>query len=212
MVSLACVAALGTTTACIDYLSTTEDFDAVLTVRQPGRTFTELSTFAILDRVVDLGVFFEDSIEIDHSFDALILETVVANMNTLGWRVVASTPQGESNGEDDPDVAIVVGAVATNNWTMSGYYPWYGYDPYYALYPPVVVPVNYPVGSIIITMVKTGEEEEDEEGKKVFPVVWAGAIRGLLESSRSDTAIRIENLISQAFDQSPYLNLLGAPQ
>lgn len=208
MLCLACVFALSTSVACIDYLSTTEDFDDVLTVRQPGRVFTDMNTYALLDMVVDLGVFFEDSFAVDHSFDGLVLDTVVSNMNNLGWTNIERIPQGERN--DDADVVIVVGAVATNNWTMSGFYPWYGYDPYNVLYPPVIVPVNYPVGSIIITMVKPDEEEEDEQGDKVFPVVWAGAISGLLESSRGDTAIRIENLITQAFDQSPYLNLLGA--
>ncbi len=38
-----------------------------------------------------------------------------------------------------------------------------------------------------------------------IPVIWAGIINGVLESSESGTKTRLSNGIDQCFNQSPYL-------
>jgi hypothetical protein len=62
--------------------------------------------------------------------------------------------------------------------------------------------VSYQSGTILMTLIKVDNNLGDGE----FPdAVWTGAINGLLRSSI--TLQRIESLIDQAYDQSPYLNL-----
>ena len=210
---LICVPVLSVSLGCVDYLSSTEDFDNVLTVREPGRSFADLTTYALVDEVIDLGpILGEDSRPVDHSFDALILDTISGNMNSLGWTQVEHTPPDDPDDGpmlDESDVLLIVGVVATDNWLWGSYYPWFGYDPYFWYYPIPPRPINYPTGTIIVTMLKPDERTTDDLGNEVIPVVWVGAIRGLLESSRSNTATRIERLVTQAFTQSPYLDISG---
>lgn len=173
-----------------------EETDAVLTIREPGRDFSGLSTFGLWEEVLDLGDLVDDPIDIDHErIDPVLLGAVEDNMVALGWTMV------DDPVADDPDVVLVIGTVATNNWYFY-YYPCW--DPYWCYYPPVGSVVNFPVGSVIITMVKP-DEATDEDGETVVPAIWAAGIQGELGSS-SDLA-RFTDGIDQAFVQSPYLEV-----
>jgi len=188
---------------CNDSLDENDDYNSVITLREPGKDFTAYATFAMQEVVVDLSSRSDDPIELDHSIDDEILNAVAKQMAAKGYdRITDATAA---------DVHVVVGAVASNNWSWYGYYPWYGYgyDSYYWYYPPVAVPVNTPTGSVIVLMIDANEAEQGDGGITLAPVVWAASARGLL-SSTSANATRAINLIDQMFDQSPYLKV-GEP-
>jgi hypothetical protein len=55
-------------------------------------------------------------------------------------------------------------------------------------------------GAVVLTLVDPTLVDPNEER---LPVVWAGAMRGLL--SGGSGSARVTESINQAFDQSPYL-------
>jgi hypothetical protein len=194
-----------------DTLDEEDDYNVVITARKPGKDF-EYKTFAMPEQVVDLssaiddGSGSDDTIEIDHSFDSTILDAVAAQMAEAGYDRVVDQDGSVA------DVQVVVGAVASNNWSWYGYYPWYGYggDYYYWYYPPVAVPVNTPTGSVVVLMIDRKASAANDAGMRLAPVVWAGMVRGLLDSSSKANANKAVNLIDQMFEQAPYL-VVGPP-
>jgi hypothetical protein len=165
---------------------------------------------ADLDEIIDCE-------ESAHLFDDEILEAVERNLEALGY--VKATG---ASGDPPPDVIVSVGTIQANNYVAYVSYPWWGYYPsyyyyyyywwsyyygwwgYYPYYPTTTV-VNYPTGTVLMQMLSTSDADEVNER---VPVVWTGAVRGLLESSDEVTAsARINGGIDQAFAQSPYLKV-----
>jgi hypothetical protein len=189
-----------------------DDTDMVITMRQPDKDFSSYRTYAITEPVVDLGAYAEDPIQVPHSVvDPLILSSLEQEMDEAGYMRVADAMA------DNPDVVVTPGVVATNNWGWVSYYPWYGYTGYYWYYPPVPVPVNTPLGSVIITMLDPNATmrdpnagQMDDEERTLVPVIWTGAMRSLLYDSDEAAAQDIPELMDQMFDQSPYLKVGGA--
>jgi hypothetical protein len=183
-----------------------DDTDMVITVREPGKDFSGYRTYALTEPVVDLGALAEDPIQVPHAaVDPIIISSLEQEMNEAGYTRVADAMA------DDPDVVVTPGVVATNNWGWVSYYPWYGYYGYYWYYPPVPVPVNTPLGSVIVTMVEPSATKVDEDDRNLVPVIWTGAMRSLLYDSDSESAAAdIPELMDQMFDQSPYLKVGGA--
>jgi hypothetical protein len=178
-----------------------DDTDVIITVREPGKDFSGFRTYAISEPVQDLGALAEDPINVNHAIvDPLILDSVEEEMDAAGYERV------DDPMTDDPDVVVIPGVVATNNWGWVSYYPWYGYASYYWYYPPVAVPVNTPTGSVVLLMVEPGRVQVDEDARNLVPVIWAGALRSLLSGSGS-AASQIPQLVDQMFEQSPYLQV-----
>ncbi len=93
------------------------DLDTIGTVYEPDRDYSGLMTYAMPDEVFDLSDLVDEPRDRDEAFDPLVLETVAANMAHLGYERL--------DDPEDPnvDVVVVVGAVATDNWVLHGYYP-----------------------------------------------------------------------------------------
>lgn len=183
-----------------------EELDAVLTVRQPDRDFTAYETYSMPDRLFDLAGLVESPREIPDWVQPLVLKTVAEEMATAGYRRVAyaSPPTRDS---DESEVVVLVGAVSSDNWVFAGYYNWWpGY--WYAY--PIVVPINFASGSVIVTMLRPQEANEDEDGRLVVPAVWAAGMRGVATGSQDEGTRRVRSALAQAFDQSPYLRT-GSP-
>ena len=197
LVSVACAASV----ACLpETFENTEELNVIATVRDPSRDFSDFDTYWMSDMVIDLSQLTDDPIEIGQGIQDLMLDTVAEEMAALGYRRI------EDDGSmPDTDVAILVGAVAGNNWVLTGYYPWYGFPGYWYYYPPVAVPINYPTGSVIITMLRPSEVSMDEEDRNVVATVWAAGMRSVLQANTGDTRRAVVSNISQAFAQSPYL-------
>jgi hypothetical protein len=148
-----------------------------------------------------------DCNEITHAFDTTILKEIAREFEALGYRRV------DSAAGEKPDVAMLVGALASNNWVAYSYYPWYpyygGWPPYYGwgiYYPyyPATSVVNYPTGTLMMELVSLKDADTDNQRT---PSIWSGAISGLLAQGETTAATRINTGIDQAFAQSPYLKV-----
>lgn len=184
-----------------------EDYDIVITVYDDEADFASYRTYALPDTVIHI----EDSddvdiIELPRDFDDLILDLAEANMDALGY-VREFDP--EANGVDLILLASAVGTESTE-WFYGG---WWGYWGWYPGYPPGWGPgwgwgpppgyiggVRIEQGSVVLTLIDPELAGGDDEE---VPVVWAGAMRGLLSGGGAEA--RITESLNQAFAQSPYL-------
>lgn len=169
--------------------------DVVATISD-GRDFSTYSTFALSQTVIDLDLC-EDPREVDHErIDPIVLQGITTNLEELGWTQVDLTT-------GDPDTIVVGGIVACDNWYWVSYPGWWDWWWYY---PPTTVPVNYPVGSVILTMFDPNDLTVDIDGSTKVPVVWAAGITGQISGSGGN-ATRLADDIDQAFEQSAYLEV-----
>lgn len=184
-----------------------EDYDIVLTVHDDEVDFSTYRTYVLPDTVIHIEDSDNvDTIELSREYDDLILDIADANMQALGY---VEEPDPENNA---PDLILLASAIGTESteWFYSG---WWGYWGWYPGYPPGWGPgwgwgappgyiggVRIEQGSVMLTLIDpTLADAESEE----VPVVWAGAMRGLLSGGAAES--RITESLNQAFDQSPYL-------
>lgn len=203
------VASLGWLTSCYPGgPQTVDELDAVIATRDPQFNFSAVSTYVLVDSVVQIQDPNNSSanIALSRSLDGSILSQVAINLNQLGY----TRPDTASGNQ--PDIIVQVSEVATRNVDVSynyygGAYGYggYGYYPYYGsgLYPPVTATVSvYDVGTLLVEMYDL--KHADATTKKI-PLVWRGAIRGILTGNAGNTQERLLAGIDQAFKQSTYL-------
>ena len=188
--------------ACYPYEATSvTETDVVITAHDATMNFGAVQTYVLLDTVVHVITDSSNNIDLSRQFDDVILQTIDQNLQALGWTVEANP------GLNPPDVTVAVSATGSEStyiyydwWYYWGWYPWWGWG-CVTCYPgygyPVVV--NYESGSLVMHMVESRANPDS------VPVVWLGALRGLLGTSASTTQQRITQGINQAFNQSPYL-------
>ena len=168
-----------------------DDFDAVITVRDPNYQFAGNQTYAMPNMVIDYSDRVENESERDTSLDSVILDQVADEMDALGYERI------DDIDAPNVDVIVAVGGVAQENVTWGSYYsgvdPWNGY---YWYYPVTTVVITYPVGTILIHMVDAEDVDTDAEE---MSVAWAAAIRGL---GLTRTGPEMRTMVSQAFEQS----------
>jgi hypothetical protein len=173
--------------------------------------FENLRTFTVVDTIVHI-VESGTADNISRQYDDFVLEQVRLNMLKMGF-------VEEMNPEVTPaDVVITVSAISSTHevYTWYPYWGWYwGYPykstavnrimtPYYYYYPwpPYSSSYTYQSGSVLMEMVD--QARIDPTNEKI-PVIWAGIINGVLESSESGVKARLSSGIDQCFIQSPYL-------
>ena len=187
-----------------------QDLDVVLTVHDEEVNFASFQTFAMPDTVVHVsGDENDDIIDLSRAYDDLILDLVAANMAAVGY---TRELDPETNGADLIMLVGAIGVERTEYWAYQGwwgYWGWYpgwgypgypGYGPGYGWYypPGYVGSTTFEQGSVVLTLV----DPNGGDGEAI-PVVWGGAIAGLLGYGGEEA--RITNTINQAFTQSPYL-------
>ena len=204
--------------------------DTVVTRRAQDYVYSGNRTYDIPDKIADLCDLdtsdlpngeagaagarpnpFPDGLDcnkITHIFDAQILADIERHLQDLGYERVAAGAT--------PDVAMLVGAVSSNNWVAYSYYPWSyycywnpyycGWGGYYPYYPTTTV-VNYPTGTLLMDLVSLKDADSDT---RRTPSIWTGSVSGLLADSDVDSVTRINRTIDQAFAQSAYLKV-GKP-
>jgi hypothetical protein len=213
-------------------LSDASETDTVVTFQAHGYDYSKAHTYDMPTTVADLcgktvngpdagaggeggggsGIPVSDLVDcepITHTFDQLILDTVRQNLEARGFVHVAA------DATEPPDVVMLVGVLAANNWFAYTYYPWYAYYPgygywydyyygwggYYPYYPATAV-VNYPTGTLMMNLISL---KDADPNKQRIPSVWLGSINGLLSTGDVSASGRITSSINQAFTQSPYL-------
>jgi hypothetical protein len=144
--------------------------------------------------------------------DAQVLAQIEAEFTALGYTRV-------DVGGAAPDVIVLVTAarVDIDYWFTGGWWGYWGWWPGWGpgwgpcCYGPGYGP-GYPwapvyggtqsIGTLVITMLDPDQLPAQE---MEIPAIWAGAINGLLQGSDASIINRLEGLIAQAFEQSPYL-------
>ncbi|UXP31359.1 DUF4136 domain-containing protein [Reichenbachiella agarivorans] len=178
-----------------DEINSTEELDLVMTSYDETTIEAHnFKTYAMPDSVLHN----DSNNDSEHKFDAAILNRIIKNMTSYGYtRINPHTTR--------PDVVILPEVITTENYQAGGCWDcWFWYDPWYpgwgwGYYPPSYV-YSYSTGTILIAMVNQNDVDDQNEDSKA---VWIGAVNGLLRNSLSQS--RVEELIDQAFLQSPYL-------
>ena len=201
--------------------SRSNDFDAVLTVKDKEYDYGKNKSYAVVDELKDLSDFAESPIEIEHidEWESVILEQIHKNMKALGY-------EEETGAIEDADVVVAAGVVAAESWQFYSYYPWWGWYGYWYSYPWYggwTVGVDFSSGSVVLVMIDpdrkistdelTGDTGLDGDAgvdggapEEIYQAIWGAGIHGLLNYV---TEPKVKNGIDQAFDQSPYLKVGG---
>ena len=173
-----------------------QDLDIVITHHNPDYDFQAKGTYAMPDRIVKItGALQEGQLPefIPDATATQILGRIADNMASLGWQQVGL--------DQNPDIVLAPAAWETTY--MYYYYDywywwWGGYYPYWPYYPPVYG-YSYTTGTLVMTLLDPAEVNGN--GNPISQ--WTGAINGLLNEKYN--ASRVNPLIDQAFEQSPYL-------
>ena len=198
--------------------ATIEELDIAMTKFDSTQNFDELTTFFLYDTIIYITDE-DNSEDIDHTQEDHILTEVRQNLLDIGWTEIEKPAAGV---EIDADVTILISALATDItsyyyywWDYWYWYPWNYWYPGYPGYPgypwyPTYPSYSYTVGTVIIDMVNMDEVIEPEPANEEnpsfkFPMVWTGAINGILSGSDENVAKRLTTQIDQLFGQSTYL-------
>jgi hypothetical protein len=176
------------------------DSDLVATNYDNGFDFNGAVYYSLPDSVVHIIDPDDNDPDVDRTYDQDILDAIEANMDAAGFvKVDIDTLV--------PDL-IIKPAVwsATNTGVIYdySYWGWY-YPPYggwYPYYPWGGYVYSYTYGTLLMDIVDVNGIDIEEE---FIPIVWTGALNGVLSDSRSDMRKRIRDGIDQCFIQSPYL-------
>jgi hypothetical protein len=176
----------------------TEELDVVLTSHNPDYDFAAKLTYAMPDNIVKITGNLEEGKDPEYipaGNAAVILGTIDKNMNELGWEKVDILA--------NPDVVLL--PVSWETTTIYYYYDyWYGWwggywGGWYGGYYPPVYASSYTTGTLLMTIV----DKRELSGNGVPVNQWSGALNGILTGKFNSA--RINPLIDQAFEQSPYL-------
>lgn len=193
---LSLLATIGLLTSCNLYPGSdarTDTLDMVSTLYDDQIDFKSMQTYALYDDVVPIV---EDGSTPNFTITAeiknTILSSIEANLAAYGWQKVDTT--------DNPDLIFGSGITVTVNTNIYQSFPIYGWGyPYYGY-----TVSSYPVGNLIIVAL---DHKDRDTVTNVAPTVWFGLIQGPLTGGVSDPMGRLDRDISQAFEQSTYLNL-----
>lgn len=176
--------------------SYTEDLDVVLTHHNHDYDFATKNTYAMPSFIVKITGNLTEGQEPEYIADiyaSKILQKIDDNMALLGWTKVDI---GASPG-------MILTPVAWETTTITFYYDywymwWGGYYPYWPYYPPVYS-YSYTTGTLLMNLM-----DPTVTGTNGNPIQqWTGVLNGILNYSYNES--RMNKLINQAFEQSPYL-------
>jgi hypothetical protein len=173
--------------------------------------FENLKTFTVVDSIVHV-LESGAADNITRRYDDFVIEQVRLNMLKMGF-VEETNPE-----VTHADVVITISAISSTHvvYTWYPYWGWYwGYPykstatekstgtySYYYPWPPYSTAYSYQSGSVLMEMVDVARVDPNVEK---IPVIWAGIINGVMESSASGVETRLSDGIDQCFIQSPYL-------
>ncbi|MEA3480106.1 MAG: DUF4136 domain-containing protein [Bacteroidota bacterium] len=213
-------------TACYNKQSDTDlaDLDVTATYYDTEFDFSKYNTFAIRDSV---GLV-EDSLT-DEQIAEFYKEGGASEKIREYWKQ-AFIDLGYQYVEDstfDFGVNLVVFLVQQSaslfygNIWYGGYYGWWGWYPPPVYGPPIVLEVNYKIGTIMIEMAdgqsvrdywewldgKTPEEIENADPNDIPKILirWTASINGVVSKNGKHNGEAAERGFREALNQSPYL-------
>lgn len=174
-----------------------EEYDIAYSNYSPDFNFSDSYTYSLPAGVltIDDNRDPEDPPEfIDDVFGDPILERIRENLNAEGWTEVSE--------DANPDLIVLPSAFETEflYFYNPDYWCWYYscWDWWYPGYFPGYVS-GFRTGTVLIQMADPNGVENDD-----VPVVWVGALNGLLQGSNNNTIGRIERNLDQVFSQPPF--------
>jgi len=202
------------------YDATVEELDLAITKYDEEQDFGQLNSFFLYDTIIYINDEEQPSPMADHSHEDHILAQVRQNLTGLGW-----TEETDTTGGINADVSIMISVLETDInyyyyywWDYWYWYPWDWWYPWYPGYPGYPIYPGYPtypgsgytVGTIFIDMVNVDDIDIPEVGipenpSFKIPIVWTGAVNGILAGSDKNIESRITTQIEQVFNQSTYL-------
>ena len=192
-----------------------DELDLVATIDNSS-DFTKYSDYVLADTIVFISD--DEDRELDNEQEAFILNEIDQHFQSYGWK------KAENPEEQGSDVAILVSVLDKSSFSIgSGWWDWWYWWPGWGWYPPYPPGGWYPgypgyccyssiydyrEGTLIIEMVNPNEGQIDSDpGADPIPLLWSGALNGLLEKSQSNMESRVTRGLNRMFDDSPYLKL-----
>jgi predicted small lipoprotein YifL len=174
------------------------DSDLIATNFDSGYNFSSDSTYAMPDEVAHIVDENGNDPDIDRAYDQNILDAIEENMTARGYTRVEDPFDADLIIKPAVWSATSTGVIYDYGFYWGGYYPWVGVP----FYPWGGYVYSYTYGTLLFDIIDVaGIVPEDE----FIPIVWSGVLNGALSDNNVDTRERIENGISQCFEQSPYL-------
>jgi hypothetical protein len=203
-------------------VTSVSELDTVSTLFDANADWGSFQTYALPDTIVHIIGEDQDSLPISRMFDQDILDLVRSRIEEYGYEL---EPDPVSN---PPDVVFLVSVTASENWVGWVSPPWWdywGWWPGWGYYPPAWGPGwgwGYPCcGSIGVARFTTGtlfvdllDPKSPFEEDLLIPIYWTAAVNGLLTGTGPSPVMldRITRGVNQAFDQSPYLQVIEPAQ
>lgn len=202
-----------------EYDATIEELDLAITKYDEDQDFTQLNSYYLYDTIIYITDDEDaDPPDLEEGHGPLIISEVRKNLLELGWREEVDTIGGVQ-----ADVSILISVLKTDVnfyyygwWDWWYWYPWYpGYPGYpgspgYPGYPGSYPTYGYTVGTVLVDMANMNEIVAPTPGaenpKFEIPLVWTGAVNGILAGSDQNIGSRITKEIDQIFEQSTYLH------
>lgn len=193
-----------------------DELDLVLTSRDNNINFDNFLTYALADSVVFISNDNDD--ELSEETEEFLLSEINEKFMEYGWQEVQD-PETEGS-----DVIILVTAINTVNFNLVGWWDYWGWWPGWGWYPPGYPPggwypgypggccyfggvYSYREGTVLVEMIAPNEATFNGDNEPdPIPVMWTGALNGLLEGSQSNIESRITSGLDRMFLDSPYLN------
>jgi hypothetical protein len=154
--------------------------------------YQDFTNFYITDTITHV-INEGEADDISRKYDSYIINLVATNMKHAGYSQVFSIDSTELY----MTIAYTKTSFETLHYYFSGggyYYPWASYGNY---------TTTYETGTLLISMVETARIDSTNPE---LPVIWSGAVNGVIEDSKANNQERLAKNINQCFIQSPYLN------
>ncbi len=156
------------------------------------------TTVGLYDSIVIVGDTTGDTLAT--VLDSTIRARVKAGFEGYGYTTRLVPTSADSTWVDSADYLVTLSVLRTTNVSVS-YNPWNPWYPCYYCWPPPRVD-TWESGTLFIDM---WNDIPDTANNASPPVVWEGIVNGPLSSNVAVNVERLDGLIRQVFDQSPYL-------
>ena len=176
-----------------------DELDVVGTKYVKEFDFSKTKTYALPDTIYEIKDSDDPSenVPVRKDLNKVIVNTIVQNMTDLGYTRLTDTLNGF------PDVFVMPFVTST---TFVGYnwYPYWGWGWGWGWYYPPGwgSTYSYETGTLFIDMLDSKSYDEEDN---TYQAVWHAGCNGLVQGSDQYKNERVERMINQSFEQSPYL-------